>query len=184
MREEYRRRRNAFYDQLDNATRNLVFRRPPSPLARLIENQQTIAIYAAVGSEAPTSNLIEFLFETGKTVAFPRVVGKSPLEFRTMTDVDLLETGFANIPEPGDNTELVTPDVIFAPMTAFDRHMGRLGQGGGHYDRSFQKYPDALRIGLAWSIQETDEVPTEEHDVALHVIVTESELIQIDGLAS
>ena len=63
-------------------------------------------------------------------------------------------------------------------LVAFDRSLNRLGQGGGHYDRTFEKYPDAIRIGLAWSVQEADNIPVERHDVTLHAIVTESELIQ------
>ena len=58
------------------------------------------------------------------------------------------------------------------------RALNRLGQGQGHYDRTFAKHPGALRIGLAWSVQETDSVPINDHDIQLHMIVTESEIIQ------
>lgn len=100
------------------------------------------------------------------------------MEFRAVSSIDLLEAGFNGIAEPTNNCPIVIPDIIIVPLIAFDRSMNRLGQGGGHYDRTFAKYPEALRIGLAWSVQETSEVPTEEHDVTLHAIVTESEIIQ------
>lgn len=160
------------------ATRGLAFRRPPSPLAKLIEDSDVVALYSAMGSEAPTAKLIEYLIEIEKTLAFPTVIGESPLELRRVDNVDLLETGYKNISEPGADCPVVTPDLIIAPMIAFDRSMGRLGQGGGHYDRTFEKYPEAIRIGLAWSVQETDSVPMQPHDVTLHMIVTESEIIQ------
>ncbi|QTD56044.1 5-formyltetrahydrofolate cyclo-ligase [Parasphingorhabdus cellanae] len=178
LREEYRRRRDAFYSQLDAATRGLAFRRPPSPLAKLIEQSETIGLYSSIGSEAPTSRLSEYLIEAGKTLAFPAVIGESPLEFRKVDNIDLLETGFRDIAEPSSNCPAVVPDMIITPMVAFDRSMGRLGQGGGHYDRTFEKYPQATRIGFAWSVQETDIVPMEVHDVLLHMIVTECEIIQ------
>ena len=61
----------------------------------------------------------------------------------------------------------MTPDVIVAPLIAFDRAMNRLGQGGGYYDRAFARFPDALRIGLAWSAQELDDVPADPWDLPL-----------------
>ena len=184
LREEYRRRRDAFYSQLDMATRGLAFRRPPSPLARLIERSEIIALYSAIGSEVPTSRLADYLAEIGKTVAFPVCTGDRPLEFRKVDNIALLESGFRSISEPGPDCPLVSPDLIIAPMLAFDRSMHRLGQGGGHYDRSFAQYPDAPRIGLAWSVQETDSVPVQPHDITLDMIVTESEIIQRDDLTS
>lgn len=178
LREEYRRRRDAFHSQLDAATRGLAFRRPPSPLAKLIEQSEVVALYSAMGSEAPTARLTEFLIESGKTLCFPVVMGDSPLEFRQVDTIDLLETGYQDIAEPGAGCPVVVPDLIITPMVAFDRSMGRLGQGKGHYDRSFEKYPEATRVGLAWSVQEADNIPMQPHDVTLHMIVTESEIIQ------
>ena len=178
LREEFRRRRTAFYNQLDNATRNLAFRRAPSPLKNILEEAETIGIYASRDSEAPTHRLIEHLSEMGKSIAFPVVVGAAPLEFRHVSNIKLLEAGFMGIAEPGDGCPLVIPDLIITPMIAFDRSMNRLGQGGGHFDRTFNKYPKATRIGLAWSIQETEKIPVESHDIALDAIVTETELIQ------
>ncbi|VAV87035.1 5-formyltetrahydrofolate cyclo-ligase [hydrothermal vent metagenome] len=184
IREKYRRRRDAFVAQLDGATRTLAFRRPPSPLAALIKHVQTIAVYNAVGSEAPTARLIEYLMEEQKTVALPLVTGPEPLEFRTVSNISLLELGFKDIPEPSPECPVVIPDIIIAPLVAFDRSLNRLGQGGGHYDRSFAKYPDATRVGLAWSVQEAGPLPVGPHDVTLQMIITESEIIQKDSATS
>ena len=178
LREKYRRRREAFVGQLDVASRNLSFRRPPSPLARLIEQSQTVALYRHVGSEAPTARMIEYLTEIGVSIALPRITADAGLEFRLVSSTDMLVTGFKDIPEPDESCPLAEPDLIIAPLVAFDRSLHRLGQGGGHYDRSFASYPDAPRIGLAWSVQEADEIPTEAHDMPLHMIVTECEIIE------
>ena len=56
---------------------------------------------------------------------------------------------------------------------AFDRAGGRLGQGGGYYDRTFAALPGAIRIGLAYAGQEADTLPTEPHDIRLHGVLTE-----------
>jgi 5-formyltetrahydrofolate cyclo-ligase len=70
----------------------------------------------------------------------------------------------------------LTPDLILAPLLAFDRSGGRLGQGGGSYDRTLA----ALRgsrplfvIGLAFAGQEVEFVPREPHDQGLDAILTE-----------
>lgn len=131
-----------------------------------------------MGSEAPTERLIEYLAEIGVKIALPRVTADDSLEFRLISGTDVLVSGFKDIPEPSEACPLVDPDMIIAPLVAFDRSMRRLGQGGGYYDRSFEKYPDTPRIGLAWSVQETSEIPTEAHDVPLHMIVTECEIIE------
>ena len=178
LREEYRRRRDAFVAQLDSASRNLSFRRPPSPLSSLIASARTVALYRSVGSEAPTDRLIQFLAETGVDIALPRVADNGTLEFRQLSGSEMLITGFAGISEPPESCALADPDLIIAPLVAFDRSMRRLGQGGGYYDRSFAKYPDVRRIGLAWSVQEAAEIPVEPHDLPLHMIVTESEIIE------
>ena len=184
LRREFRRRRDAFHSQLDPATRGLAFRRPPSPLANLVEQSEITALYSATGSEAPTARLIEHLIESGKTLCLPVVVEGAALEFRQVDTLDLLDTGYKDIAEPGTNCPVVTPDLIVAPMVAFDRSMGRLGQGGGHYDRAFEQHPHALRVGLAWSVQEADHIPMQPHDFGLHMIVTESEIIQKVDMAS
>ncbi len=95
-----------------------------------------------------------------------------------MDNLELLETGYQNISEPSTDCPAVTPDLIITPMIAFDRSLGRLGQGKGHYDRTFEKYPKATRIGFAWSVQEAENIPMQPHDVTLEMIVTESEIIQ------
>ncbi len=72
---------------------------------------------------------------------------------------------------PGDAPELV-PDVLFMPLVGFDEHGGRLGQGGGHYDRWLAVHPGTIAIGLAWDCQLVDELPHEPHDQPLHAVIT------------
>src|SRR3546814_5391288 len=78
---------------------------------------------------------------------------------------------------PADNVALAAPDSIFCPLVGFDRRGGRIGQGGGHYDRYFAAHPGALRIGIGWSVQEIDATPRESTDIALDAILTEQEFI-------
>ncbi|HRJ06447.1 MAG TPA: 5-formyltetrahydrofolate cyclo-ligase [Candidatus Saccharibacteria bacterium] len=69
-------------------------------------------------------------------------------------------------------------DVIIVPLVAFDDSCHRLGHGGGWYDRFLATQPNALKIGLAFDIQQVDILPVEEHDIPLDCIVTESRIIK------
>jgi len=73
------------------------------------------------------------------------------------------------------------PDIIFAPLAAFDRKGYRLGYGGGLYDATLNalraKHP-VTAIGVAYAVQEADSIPIEDHDQKLDFIVTERETIR------
>jgi 5-formyltetrahydrofolate cyclo-ligase len=65
-------------------------------------------------------------------------------------------------------------DCVFVPGLAFDRHGGRLGFGGGYYDRFLCHIsPLASVCGLAFGIQVVPCVPQMPHDIRMHVLVTE-----------
>ncbi|HEY9233988.1 MAG TPA: 5-formyltetrahydrofolate cyclo-ligase, partial [Phenylobacterium sp.] len=71
--------------------------------------------------------------------------------------------------------------LVICPLLAFDRRGARLGQGGGHYDRTIE----ALRaegpvfvLGLAYAGQEVEGLPAEPHDQRLDAILTESGYIE------
>ena len=66
----------------------------------------------------------------------------------------------------------MVPDVLFVPLLGFTKNGGRLGQGGGHYDRWLAAHPDTVSIGLAWDAQLVDTMPLQEHDRGLSAVVT------------
>lgn len=79
------------------------------------------------------------------------------------------------IPEPLEGTGAVfdTRDaartVVIVPGLAFDRVGNRLGRGGGYYDRFLGRaalHP-ATTVGVCWSLQMIESVPTESHDVGI-----------------
>ncbi len=83
----------------------------------------------------------------------------------------------AMIPEVDDFFE---PEILVVPLVAFDRRGGRLGYGGGFYDRTLEllrgKRP-TLAIGFAYAAQEAENLPLEPTDQPLDMMVTESEII-------
>jgi 5-formyltetrahydrofolate cyclo-ligase len=58
-------------------------------------------------------------------------------------------------------------------LLGFDPRGGRLGQGGGYYDRTFAALPDAVRIGFAYAGQQVEDLSLEAHDIRLHGVLTE-----------
>ena len=174
-----RERRRAFLTSLDPLAHRLAFKAIPSPLARRLTDAQTVALYMGLDDEAPAQRLAPQLAAMGKTLALPRVIDRlGSMDFLTWTPEDQLFPGLYGTHHPEPSGPAVTPDVIIAPLLGFDRAMNRLGQGGGYYDRTFARYPDALRIGLAWSVQEHDALPADPWDLPLDIILTEIELIE------
>ena len=85
----------------------------------------------------------------------------------------------AMVPERLDYFE---PEIVIVPLVAFDRAGGRLGYGGGFYDRTLELLRArraTLAIGFAWAAQEAENLPLEPTDQPLDMVVTEQEVIAI-----
>jgi len=73
------------------------------------------------------------------------------------------------------------PEILIVPLTAFTRAGGRLGYGGGFYDRSLEylrAQRSTLAIGFAYAAQETDDLPLELTDQPLDMIITEHGILK------
>ena len=141
-----------------------------------------ISVYWPIRSELNTRPLIETLCERGLKVALPILVAvKHPLLFRAFEPGDELAKGPFGLSEPSSDKAALEPDIIFAPLAAFDRKGYRLGYGGGLYDATLNamraKHP-VTAIGIAYAVQEADSIPVEDHDQKLDYIVTERETIR------
>lgn len=113
-------------------------------------------------------------------VGVPVMVRKGePLRFRAWAPgVELVDGGFGTkVPAEGN---WVVPEILIVPLVAFDRRGGRLGYGGGFYDRTLQMLRAAgptLAIGYAWAAQEEEGLPLEATDQPLDLVVTEAEVV-------
>ncbi len=139
------------------------------------------ALYLPIGAEIDTGLLARRMAHKGHDLCLPVVTAlDAPLAFRWWRPGDALEPDLAGIPAPladargpGAEPGQMTPDLILTPLLAFDRFGGRLGQGGGYYDRTFAALPDAIRIGVAYAGQELERLDLEPHDMRLHGVLTE-----------
>ena len=136
---------------------------------------ETVALYRAMGSELDTDALAVVLHQAGRRLCLPVVIERDmAMIFRAWAPGEPLELDAAGCPAPLPLAEIVDPDLILTPLLAFDRFGGRLGQGGGYYDRTFAERPDALRIGFAYAGQGVERLTLEDHDVRLHGVLTEA----------
>lgn len=142
-------------------------------------------LYAAVGQEVDLGGLLATLRATETRTLFPRVRGQR-LELVAAAELNVLEVGFRGVREPvGPTVDPEVVDVALIPGVAFDPRGGRLGSGGGHYDRLLARLPDAtLRIGVGFTCQMVPRVPREPHDQAMHLLVTERILHRVDPSAA
>ena len=149
------------------------------------QKAELLLFYVSYRSEADTIQLLKEALESGHKVAVPKVVGTDMVFYR-ITEFTQLVEGYKGILEPDrSRTEELTGDmpkhtILFVPGCAFDKSGGRMGYGGGFYDRFMEKYPDVLKVALAYEEQFAEEVPREAHDKPVDVIVTEERKIDMD----
>lgn len=139
--------------------------------------------YSPQGSEIDPAPVMARLLATGAAVALPSALSwEEPLEFRLWDGRTPLEPDALGIAAPPSEAQPVVPDLVIAPLLAFDRRGGRLGQGAGHYDRTLKnlrRIKPVFVLGLAYAGQELDEIPMEPHDEPLDAILTETEFISV-----
>lgn len=171
MRLEMRARRHALAEDAPEAARRAAALLPLDKLPPF----KVVSGYRAIGSELDPWPLLDRL---GAQVALPVAHSRdAPLTFRAYRPGDPLEPDAFGIPSPTKDAPEVIPDLVIAPLVAFDRYGGRLGQGGGHYDRTLENLRAAKTVfvlGLAYAGQEVAKVPAEPHDQRLDAILTET----------
>lgn len=146
----------------------------PAFLHAHIAAGSVVASYIPVRNEADPMPLAMAAVAMGARLALPHCIDRAtPLRFLAWALGDPLEQNALGLSQPRDDAPELAPDIILTPLLAFDATLHRLGQGGGHYDRAFARYQDALRIGIAWSVQQVPAVPVEPWDMPLHAVVTE-----------
>jgi len=137
---------------------------------------KTLLIYVAKASEIETRDIICAALALGKQVAVPKCEGQGIMKFYLITSLDDLKTGFKDILEP--DTDKCRPltdfsdSVCVVPGLSFDPHGQRLGFGGGYYDRFLKDY-NGISAGLCYSSFIKWDLPAEQHDVPVDILVTD-----------
>lgn len=120
--------------------------------------------------------------ERGMALYLPVMEAQSRLSFAHWAEGAKLTVNRQGIAEPTAAAERIPVsalDLILVPLVGWDRRGGRLGMGGGYYDRALAVEVRPLLVGLAYAAQEIAEVPMASWDIPLDYVLTERELVSI-----
>lgn len=153
----------------------------------LFRRAQHIALYLAGDGEIDPQLLMREAWRRGKHVYLPVLSSwpKTAMAFQRVRPIQQWEKNRFGILQPrwctADQRAVWTLDAVFLPLVGFDSSGGRLGMGGGFYDRCFAELHqrDALltpqRIGLAHECQRVEKLPLAPWDIPLHAVVTDQQ---------
>ncbi len=178
---EHRSRMRAVLAAMTDEERRRASARACSRLINLeaFRGAGVVMLYMPLASEVDTTPIAIRCFETAKTVCVPKVDWKRrdmhAIEVRSFDD-HFMETDEHGLRTPRDGQPLppVAIDLVVVPALAFDTTGNRLGRGGGYYDRFLSRLRRAATtVGLAFDAQIVDELPIDERDVRVDVVVTD-----------
>lgn len=150
-----------------------------------------IASFASFGGELPTYAIHQQL-TSSQRLALPVLhpAEANHLLFLEVTDATVWRQNRYGINEPELRADKVVPlaqiDLMLVPLVGFDRSGQRLGMGGGYYDRTLVAWhqgqlPHLLTVGIGYDFQLLDELPHEDWDVPLNMVITPSRLWDFRG---
>ncbi|HHY64152.1 MAG TPA: 5-formyltetrahydrofolate cyclo-ligase [Clostridiaceae bacterium] len=143
----------------------------------LINESAVIMSYMPYGNEPDIRSFNRWILEKGKILLLPRVLNGSDMDTARVDDIDsgLVKSRFG-ILEPAPGLPLYPADnidVILVPGVAFDIQGNRLGHGRGYYDRFLTRCgKKTVFLGIAYSFQVFDSIPSDQHDIRVHKVIT------------
>ena len=147
---------------------------------------KNIMLYISFNTESDTQKIIrELLNKKEKIIVVPYVIkGDLRLHLSELKNINELEPKTFGILEPKEmyirefNPDKL--DLVIVPGIAFDKKGHRIGYGYGYYDRFLKTIKKkAVKIGLAFDFQLIENIPEEEHDVPMNIVVTDKEILRI-----
>jgi 5-formyltetrahydrofolate cyclo-ligase len=137
-----------------------------------------VAGYLAMQDELDPAPLLARLAGQGARIVLPRVETDGSMTFRDAgggASPATLESGPFGLIQPSAESEIVRPNLVLAPLLAFDARGRRLGYGKGHFDRAIAALRATGRVfylGLAYAQQQVDVIPIDRHDLLLDWVET------------
>jgi 5-formyltetrahydrofolate cyclo-ligase len=141
-----------------------------------------IAVYLAVPHEVQTDGIIAGLRAGDAALCVPAAAGSgAPYCFVDFPPGAALERGALGISQPVQRVAIdpAAIDVALVPGLAFDGAGGRLGHGGGHYDRMLAGVENVFRVAIAFDFQLVEQVPMGAADIRMNAVVTDARLIRV-----
>ena len=172
IRNEYIKIRKKKFNPLKNISfkliKSFIFKNKKKP---------TIGGYFPVSYEIDCLKILKKLEEEKIRISLPIIQNNNEMEFHKFSFKNPMNINKYGIPEPFKN-KVISPDILFVPLVAFDRDLFRIGYGGGYYDRYLAKLKKKkffISIGLAFSFQKVKKIPLNNFDKKLDIVITEKQ---------
>ena len=166
--------------QLDESIKNRFIE------SKYFKESNIIFIYVNMDSEINTIEIIKEALIRGKRIAVPKVlpVEKEMVALEIKSLLDLNESGSYGILEPGMDKNDVSEevDLVVLPGLAFEENGYRIGYGGGFYDKFLNKHQDINKVALCYNFQIISNMPKDDYDQRVDVIMTESKIITVQNI--
>ena len=140
-------------------------------------SSKVVGGYYPYNCEVNAIKILEKFEKKNYQISLPKIKKNSQMDFFSWSTKDPLSVNKFGIPEPTSD-KVVIPNILLVPLLAFDKHLNRIGYGGGFYDRyikKIKKNKKIITIGLAYSFQKVKEVPINKYDIKLDFVITEKE---------
>ena len=167
------RKKNYFKNLHINTNKILKF------LETINIKNKIIGGYYPYNYEADTLELLKKLEKKNYLISLPKINKNNKMNFYQWSFKDPLAINIYGIPEPISKKK-VNPEVLLVPLVAYDGELNRLGYGGGFYDRyisSVKQDKKIIKIGLGFSFQKINKLPTNQYDKKLDYIITGKDII-------
>ncbi len=172
---------------LEPARRDAASRLICRQTAQLLRDQlaQVVLTFSSFGSEVSTGPLIDELAGGGSRILLPVVRDGAILAVDYEPGDHLVPTAYGPLePEQAHPADPRDIEAVVLPGLAFDRRGGRLGYGGGYFDRFLCALsPRPLLVAVAFAVQLLPSVPTSSDDVPVDIVVTEAEVVRCSDRA-
>ena len=139
-------------------------------------NNKIIGGYYPYNYEIDVLEILKLLKKKNYKISLPKIGKKNQMNFFEWSFDKPLSINKYGIPEP-ISKKIIYPDVLMIPLVAFDDNLNRLGYGGGYYDRylaKFFKKKKIIKIGIAYSFQKLQKIPTNKYDIRLDNVFSET----------
>lgn len=159
-------------NQIEKASRHLaqLFLRLPQ-----YRNAKSIYGYLPFNQEVDTTLILAQALRDGKRVALPKTYDDE-MRFIWVSNLTDMQKSTLGCPEPVADAPIADdPDaLVLLPGLAFDLQGGRMGYGGGFYDKFLadERHPT---VALCYGFQLLPRVPVEWHDLRVDCIISTDE---------
>lgn len=173
IRQQILKQRNEMtFEEIQEYSSNICLRIKELEIYKKAKN---ICLYMPVNNEVDITLLADDAWEDGKTLWLPKT-SENMMGFFKFNHDTALSAGTYGVLEPVSDEKL-EPDaetLVLMPGVAFSPDGGRVGYGGGYYDKYLNKWDICKTAAVCFSFQILEELPMEEHDVKPDIIVCET----------